>query len=228
LALLKPLNHPGDAANVANFLAILGSTNVLDPGTAQDLPQFFAILAFDVLASINPPAGSPAAQELQQIIGFLSSQQQLPIDFYQLRIAQLPATARSVEQVTALLVALPEYFDGPGGGTNLGWLDRVYLDPFGRHVDALSVSTYLPQLEAVHPGADEATRQEVAREIFSIDEYRLDLTAGYHGRFLDRPLTAVDPGFTVWPGQLAGMSDQVVVALLLGLSPEFFNKAAAG
>src|SRR5207302_291383 len=99
----------------------------------------------------------------------------------------------TVEQVTALLAASPEYFNTRGGGTAQGWLGAVYRDTFGRDVDQTGLDAFLGRL-AVAPGvlaadlAAELARRAVAADLFTADgaEYRADLVAGYYRQFLDR------------------------------------------
>src|SRR5262249_59796038 len=45
----------------------------------------------------------------------------------------------TVEAATASMVSSDEYFNGPGGGTNAGFLDVLYKDGLGRAVDPAGV-----------------------------------------------------------------------------------------
>jgi hypothetical protein len=125
----------------------------------------------------------------------------------------------SQEQVEALILNSPEYFQSRAKGTNGGFLDALYRDVFSRSLDPVGTKAFGSELAAgVAP-------KQIADQIFSSAEYRLDLVTGYYARYLDREL---DPtGRRTWTElKRAGASNEAVLASILSekLTHEFYDK----
>ena len=52
----------------------------------------------------------------------------------------------TIEQVKALLYGTPEFYNGPGGGTNAGYLGALYQNALGRPIDGDGFNFYGAQL----------------------------------------------------------------------------------
>jgi len=128
----------------------------------------------------------------------------------------------SEEQVINIIVSSPEYFSD-AGGTNSGWINKVYQDLLGRAPDPGSQGF----LNGLNNGT--LTRSAVAGIILASDEYRSDLLAQFYATFLGRQPGTGDAGF--WKPVLAEVPqgagnpspDQTVLAGILG-SQEYFQK----
>ncbi|HET6881721.1 MAG TPA: TIGR03118 family protein [Pirellulales bacterium] len=124
--------------------------------------------------------------------------------------------AHSVEQLAALVVGSPEYFQVRGGGSNDGFLTALYADALHRAVDA-GARKYFDGL--LNGGA---TTSQIAAVIFGSDENLNDVVQSFYLSLLDRP---ADPGGqAAFAGLLEqGASDGEVIALLAA-SQEYYNK----
>lgn len=124
------------------------------------------------------------------------------------------------EQIIAAFVGSPEYFQKQGG-TNSGWLDRVYQDVFGRARDPGSQG-FLDQLNAG------ASRAAIAIALLGSTEYRSDVIAQVYTTYLLRQPGAAD--LQAWlpllgqPSSGAGQPspDEQFLASVLG-SAEYFQ-----
>jgi PKD repeat protein len=125
----------------------------------------------------------------------------------------------TIERISALLAASPEFFATQGGGTNDGFLAALYLDALGRPIDVTGQSSWNAQLAAG------ASRLSVAAAILSSQEYRQHVVDLVYGTLLDR---IADPGgLDTWTGALAaGATDQQISAGIAA-SNEYFAKTSA-
>jgi hypothetical protein len=127
----------------------------------------------------------------------------------------LPAFAASLtdEQIEAQIIGSPEYF-AIAGGTNAGWITRVFNDVLGRTPIAAETSTYLSLLGG-------ASRTTVALSILASPEAVLLRVQLYYPRFLRRNGTAAD--MTVFASAIIGGStDEQVIAQIVA-ADEYFN-----
>jgi glucose/arabinose dehydrogenase len=120
----------------------------------------------------------------------------------------------TVDQVRAALLGSPEYFQRRGGGTGTGFLTAVYLDLFGRPIDADGQMFFSQRL------ASGASTRSVAEALLVSAEARQFLVRKWYGEYLHR---AADPGgLGFFAGLLgAGGRDEQVMAALVA-SEEYF------
>jgi uncharacterized protein (TIGR03118 family) len=125
-------------------------------------------------------------------------------------------SGHTIEQLAALVVGSPEYYQSRGGGTNNGFLDALFHDALGRAVDD-GARTYFNQL--LDSGD---SRDQVATLIFGSGEYLNDFVQARYLALLDRPADAGGQAFFV--DQLQhGATDEQVTAML-SASDEYFAK----
>ncbi len=121
----------------------------------------------------------------------------------------------SIEQLSAEIIASPEYFQVRGGGTINGFLTAVYSDVLNRAVDSSGLGNWGTDLILG------VNRAQVVYRILTSTEARGDLTASFYEAFLHRAASASDLMF--WEGQFnQGATDQEVIANILG-SPEYLG-----
>ena len=121
----------------------------------------------------------------------------------------------TIEQVSAMITASNEFF-ADQGGTGVDFIDGLYEDALGRQAGPSSVAYFSAQL------AGGVTREEVADEVFSSQEYLNDVVSQAYESLLDRPADAA--GQAGWVSLLnAGGTDQQVYAGLCG-SQEYYDK----
>jgi hypothetical protein len=138
------------------------------------------------------------------------------------------------EEVAAQITGSPEYVQVWGGGSNAGFLSRLYLDVLHRPIDLSGQEGWGRAL------ASGASHAEVARAIFSSDEFRqhllhfpayLDreesflqpyLLHGFYQRLLHRD---ADPGGLIyWVEALRrGVRGEEVIASMAG-SDEYYSR----
>src|SRR5262249_47437297 len=106
-------------------------------------------------------------------------------------------------QVLAALAGSDEYFR-QAGGTNAGFLDRLYLDLLGRNRDTGSQ----PFLDALNQ--NRASREQVATALLSSTEYRQGLVQALYTSLLGRSASDAEVG--VWVAALQGGARQEQVA----------------
>jgi uncharacterized repeat protein (TIGR01451 family) len=124
---------------------------------------------------------------------------------------------RTAEDVLGAIVSSEEYFQRQGG-TNAGWLDRVYLDLLGRGRDPGS-DGFLAALNGGTP------RQEVAAALLDSVEYRTRLVGYFYNTDLRRAGSPDEIG--PWVQALAeGKRDEEVLAAILA-SEEYFQQPRA-
>src|SRR5262249_33654076 len=118
----------------------------------------------------------------------------------------------SPEQVAAIMLSSPEYFQTRAGGSTSGFLDALYQDALNRAIDPSGQATYSQAL------ARGVSRTEVAAAIVTSGEYCHLQVQGYYQTYLHRP--ADGGGLNVFAGLLLqGSRDQDVLAYIVG-SPE--------
>lgn len=127
----------------------------------------------------------------------------------------LPAFASGLtdEQIEAQIVASPEYF-ALSGGTNTGWINRVFNDVLGRAPSASDTTNFSALLGS-------ASRTTVGLGILTSNEAVTRRVQQYYPRFLRR--NALSTETTAFVGAiLGGSTDEQVIALIIG-SDEYFN-----
>jgi hypothetical protein len=128
----------------------------------------------------------------------------------------LLASGGTVEQVRATLLGSDEYFQKGGNTTNDGFLDNLFLDTLGRHIDPGALPVFRQQLQA---GTSRAT---VALTILTSVEYRQDFIQSAYQRFLQH--AADSGGLSAFTGLLQnGGRDEDVNAALVG-SGEYLSR----
>lgn len=117
------------------------------------------------------------------------------------------------EQVQSFILGSPEYF-AAAGGTNSGFLSKLYEQVLNRPIDPTGSASWLAALSHL-------SRQQVALALLSSPEYQTQLVSSWYERFLHR---AVDPGsLAAWVNAMGhGMSDEVVLSGIVG-SDEYFS-----
>jgi hypothetical protein len=124
----------------------------------------------------------------------------------------LLSNGSTLEQVAAIIVGSPEYFQ-LHGGNNVSFLKALYLDALGRLPDAFGQDSFSQML------AGGASRSSVALAVFTSPEYRSNLIAQGFSTLLGRQAFPEDlTNFT--NAFQNGLTDQAFVAILLG-STEF-------
>ena len=132
--------------------------------------------------------------------------------------ANFLAAGNTVEQLDAILISSPEYFQAQGGGTNAGFAAALYRDALGRQIQPSESQTIVQFL--AHGG----TRAQVANIVLNSNEYRTDLVQSFYMHYLDRAADAAGlQGFVNGLGN--GLTDETVIAIMIG-SPEYSNKTA--
>jgi hypothetical protein len=117
------------------------------------------------------------------------------------------AAGGTVEQLAARVCGSDEYFSD-GGGTNDGFLTRLFADALGRSIDAPSLAFFGSRLDGG------ATRWQIAASVLGSDEYRAGVISGIYRDLLQR--AADPPALAHWQLALArGASDeQVIVGII--------------
>ncbi len=127
----------------------------------------------------------------------------------------LPAFAASLtdEQIEAQITASPEYF-ALAGGTNAGWINRIFNDVLGRAPSASESISFAALLGS-------SSRTTVGLAILNSSEAIPRRVQQYYPRFLRRSATASET--IAFSGAIiGGSSDEQVIALIVG-SDEYFN-----
>ncbi len=123
---------------------------------------------------------------------------------------QLQSGQLTDEQLIATLVSSTEYFTNPnlGASNNSTWLNQIYLDLFGRTIDAAGEAYWLNQLNSG------TTRFQVATDLLVQDEYRHRLIEQFYTTYLGR--AAVDAEVASWTTFLknGGRDEQIIAALI--------------
>jgi len=120
------------------------------------------------------------------------------------------------EDVEASILGSVEFYDGPGGGTNSGFVAAMYQALLGRAPTAAEQG----QFDTLFGNG--LTREAAALAILHSTEYRTRLIQGYYQSFLGRPPTVAELSFLL--GRMAaGDTDEQIAADILG-SNEYFTK----
>jgi hypothetical protein len=127
----------------------------------------------------------------------------------------MPAFAASLtdEQIEAQITASPEYF-ALAGGTNAGWINRIYNDVLGRSPSASESSAFAALLGS-------SSRTTVGLAILNSNEAITRRVQQYYPRFLRRTATPSESSAFV-SAITGGSSDEQVIALIVG-ADEYFN-----
>jgi hypothetical protein len=122
------------------------------------------------------------------------------------------------EDVQAGILGSEEFFNGPGGGTNAGFIAALYQDLLGR------APTPAEQAQFDIAFGKGLTRGAAALGVLHSTEYRTRLIQGYFQSFLGRAPTAAE--LTFFLGRMAaGDSAEQIAADILG-SSEYSTKNA--
>jgi hypothetical protein len=127
----------------------------------------------------------------------------------------LPAFAASLtdEQIETQITASPEYF-ALAGGTNAGWISRIYNDVLGRSPSAAESSAFAALLGT-------SSRTTVGLAILNSNEAITRRVQQYYPRFLRRSATPSET--TAFVSAISGGgTDEQVIALIVG-ADEYFN-----
>lgn len=127
----------------------------------------------------------------------------------------MPAFAASLtdEQIEAQITASPEYFS-LAGGTNAGWINRIYNDVLGRTPSALEASGFAALLGS-------SSRTTVGLAILNSNEAIQRRVQQYFPRFLRRAATASET-IAFSASIIGGGTDEQVIAVIVG-ADEYFN-----
>ncbi|HVA47726.1 MAG TPA: TIGR03118 family protein [Pirellulales bacterium] len=126
--------------------------------------------------------------------------------------------SNTVEDLAAIIIASPEYYQNRGGASNDGFLSALFEDALHRPIDSGARGFFDQLLNAGAP------RQQVASMVLGSEEYLDDLVQSFYLDLLDRPADAGGQGY--FAGLLQdGGTDQLVIAALAA-SDEYFAKTA--
>lgn len=127
----------------------------------------------------------------------------------------LPAFAAGLtdEQVASQIAGSAEYF-ALSGGTNTGWLTRIYDNALGRGPTAAEVGFWSTALST-------ASRVTVAQSILNSAEAQTRRAQQFYGRYLRRAATATEAA-GIAALLSGGATDEQVIAAILA-SDEYFN-----
>lgn len=127
----------------------------------------------------------------------------------------MSAFAASVtdEQIEAQITASPEYF-ALAGGTNTGWINRIYNDVLGRAPSASESIAFAALLGS-------SSRTTVGLAILNSNEAITRRVQQYYPRFLRRSATPSETSAFV-SAITGGSTDEQVIALIVG-ADEYFN-----
>ena len=120
--------------------------------------------------------------------------------------------------MAAQIVASREFITNQTDGSFGSWLTAVYHDALHRPVDPSGLATWT----ALFSGG--TSQAQIAQDIFSSHEARLDLVNGYYELYLARSAFD-DPGGLGWVSSLQhGATDQAVIADIVA-SQEYYDKS---
>ena len=112
-----------------------------------------------------------------------------------------------IEEMQVGFVASPEYY-ARGGGTDAGWITRLYVKVLGRTPAASEVAFWQGQLTSG------VSRSSVARGFLYSDEHLTTVVDGYYQLLLHR---GIDPtGRKTWVSAIqAGARDEAIIAAIV-------------
>ncbi len=198
------LNRPLDPSGLATWTNLLNGLGNTASGRAQVVENIEASPEYRTdevnnlyLQYLNRPAtGDPGAQTWVNQLG----------------------GGASLEQVAAQIVASREFITNQTDGSFGSWLTAVYHDALHRPVDPSGLATWT----ALFSGG--TSQAQIAQDIFSSHEARLDLVNGYYELYLARSAFD-DPGGLGWVSSLQhGATDQAVIADIVA-SQEYYDKS---
>lgn len=123
---------------------------------------------------------------------------------------------RTVEHVTAEIMALDEYFAGPGGGTNDGFIDAVFLYATGVVPDAEEHAAFVTLL-------NKNSRQRVARLILNTEPTYIHNSTTWYLRLCREPISRAELAVCV-SMFLADEREETVIANMMA-SDEYYQFA---
>ncbi|HEX3071666.1 MAG TPA: DUF4214 domain-containing protein [Thermoanaerobaculia bacterium] len=180
-----------------------------------------SVSAFSALLT----SGTPRTTVALSVLTSVEYRNRLMTSFYATFLHRTPATAElsfwlpafaanlSDEQIEAQMVASPEYF-ALSGGTNAGWINRIFNDVLGRTPSAAEAATFSGFLGS-------SSRATVGFSILKSSEAVNRRVQQYYSQFLHRSATTAEAGALV-PAILGGVSDEQVIAQILA-ADEYFN-----
>ena len=121
------------------------------------------------------------------------------------------------EQEGAQLIGLNEYYNGPGGGTDAGFVNILYNDLLHRNPGSNELLQNLQLLSNATP------HSAIALNIYGSQEYRIDLVNTFYLEFLRRGPQPAETNVAVNFLNANG-TDEQLIALLLG-STEYYGLA---
>nr|WP_246280357.1 DUF4214 domain-containing protein [Cellulomonas humilata] len=112
-----------------------------------------------------------------------------------------------IEQMQAGFISSPEYY-ARGGGTDTGWIVRLYTKVLGRAPAASEIAFWQGRLNAG------TSRESVARGFLYSDEHLTSVVDGYYGTLLRR---GIDPtGRQTWVSAIQqGARDEEIIASIV-------------
>ncbi|WP_421734274.1 DUF4214 domain-containing protein [Cellulomonas sp.] len=120
-----------------------------------------------------------------------------------------------IEQMQAGFISSPEYY-ARGGGTDTGWIVRLYGKVLGRAPAASEIAFWQGRLNAG------ASRESVARGFLYSDEHLTSVVDGYYGKLLRRSIDAT--GRQTWVSAIQrGARDEEIIASIVA-SAEYRSK----
>ena len=126
------------------------------------------------------------------------------------------AAGGTVEGAIASMVGSAEYFNGPGGGTNNGFLTALFQDVLGRGIDPGALTAFGNLL------ASGTSRSQVANVILSSTEYLESVVKGAYVRLLGR--AGDTAGINAYVAFLRGGGRQEDLFVIFGASAEYFGR----
>jgi hypothetical protein len=126
----------------------------------------------------------------------------------------------STEGILIGLLRSPEYFTAQGGGSNSGFVGKLYQDLLNRAADP-SATQFINALDN-----NSKTRQQIAMSFIQSPEYRTIVIKHLYDNYLGRPASAaeINAGLNILQG---GESSEQLKAVLMG-SQEYRTKNSGG
>lgn len=218
------------------FKGSTGDTSTPVSGSGPSNDRWINQIFIDLLGRTADPAslssystllggGTPRTTVALSVLTSTEYRNRLMTSFYATFLHRTPSTAElsfwlpafaanlTDEQIEAQIVASPEYF-ALSGGTNAGWITRIFNDVLGRTPSAADITTYSGFLGS-------SSRVTVGLSILKLNEAVNRRVQQYYSQFLRRSATASEAGALV-PAILGGVSDEQVIAQILA-ADEYFN-----
>jgi hypothetical protein len=226
----------GGATSYQWFKGVAGDTSTPVSGSGPSNDRWVNQIYIDLLgrtadaASISGftallTGGTPRTTVALSVLTSAEYRNRLMTSFYATFLHRTPSAAElsfwlpafaanlSDEQIEAQLVASPEYF-ALSGGTNAGWINRIFIDVLGRTPSAAETSSFSGFLGS-------SSRATAGLSILKSSEAVNRRVQQYYTTFLRRSATTAEAGALV-PAILGGVSDEQVIAQILA-GDEYFN-----